>query len=133
MLLIVHLQDFIVMGTHLDNIDSNARKLSAESIAEQVRKCNKPVFLLGDMNDSPAWDESVSAFPIINQHFTIMSATDGEIKNNIDFILLSKKYLSSFVKKGSSYVKQLSIDNQIKDLSTVSDHYPVFLDVELTK
>lgn len=129
MLLIAHLDRFVVMGTHLD-LDAQARRLSAETIVEYARKQDKPVFLAGDLNDSPAWPSASSAFPTLNGHFTVMSATDGNLSTNIDFVLLSTAHTARFVKKGSSYVKRLSIDGQVKDLSTVSDHYPVFLDVE---
>ena len=131
-LLIAHLKDFIVMGTHLD-LNNMARKVSAGIITDIAKSYNKPVWLAGDLNDSPAWDATVSAFSTLNQSFNVVSATDGELKNNIDFVLLHKENASTITKVGSSYVKRLSIDGQVKDLVTVSDHYPVFVDFKVVK
>ena len=130
MLLIAHLKDFIVMSTHLD-LDDNARKVSAGIIVDAAKAHNKPVWLAGDLNDSPAWEVAISAFAILNQSFNIISAIDGELKNNIDFVLLHKENAALITKMGSSYVKRLFIDGQVKELTAVSDHYPVFVDFRI--
>lgn len=126
-LIIAELQDFVVMSTHLD-LNANARKTSAQTIVDEAKKYGKSVILMGDLNDSPAWSEENSCFPTLQQHFSIYNATDGALSSNIDYIMLSTSHVSLWDKLGSNVIKQLNIDGNIKDLTPVSDHYPVYTD-----
>ena len=134
MLIIAQLPKFTVMATHLD-LNNSKRKASATTICNEVSHLSGPVFLLGDLNDSFRWKPEVSAFPVLSAYFSILSATDGSLPDSpgetIDYVLLHQTTASKIVKKGSTIVKRLSIDGAVKDISTVSDHYPVFVDIEV--
>ena len=134
MLLSITLKDFVFMGTHLD-LNDNLRKQSAEIINELSRKYNKPVFLAGDLNDSHKWANGGIAFPTLMQAFQIKSATDGTLPDQpnqtIDYILFNNNEKDIIIFGKTNTVKKLTIDGSVKDLSKISDHYPVYLDIEL--
>lgn len=130
MLIIAELKDFVIMSTHLD-LNASARKLSAKLIVEAAKKYSKPILLAGDLNDSPAWSSDNSCFPILSQNFSIYSATESNLSSNIDYVLLWNANNTKLKKIGSNIVKQLNIDDNIEDLTTVSDHYPVYVDFSI--
>ena len=136
LLVVVELPEFVFMATHLD-LDNNNRIASAAIINDFAKKYNKPLFLAGDLNDSPAWDKEKSAFPTLYERFESISAADGSLPNDagttIDYILLDKSNKQLVAKQGSNVVKQLYIDTQVVDIKTVSDHYPVFVDLKIIK
>lgn len=134
MLIIVSLKDFVFMGTHLD-LNDTFRKQSAEIAVYYSKQYNKPVFLAGDLNDSHKWTNGGIAFPTLMESFVIKSATDGSLPGQsnevIDYILLNDNGKKTIDFKGTKIVKNLTVGETNKDLKTVSDHYPVYLDIEV--
>lgn len=126
-LIIAELPHLVVMATHLD-LNVTARKTSAQIIINETKKYNKPVVLMGDLNDSPAWEADKSCFTTLQQHFSAYNAIDGSLNNHIDYILLSTPHVAKWTKQGSAVVKQLHINGSVQDLTPVSDHYPVYID-----
>lgn len=134
MLIIVSLKDFVFMGTHLD-LNDHFRKQSAETIVYLSKQYGKPVFLAGDLNDSHKWANGGIAFPTLMESFVIKSATDGSLPGQtnevIDYILLNDNGKKTIDCKGTQIVKNLTVGETNKDLKSVSDHYPVYLDIEI--
>lgn len=130
----VQLPRFTFLATHLD-LNTLARKSSADIINKEAKAASQPVFLAGDLNDSPAWAADQSAFPTLQQAFTIVSETAGSLpgqpNTTIDYILLDTPHASNVTIKKAKVVKRLSIAGDQKDISTVSDHYPVFVDIQV--
>ena len=130
----VQLPKFTFLATHLD-LNNLARKNSADIINKEAKAETQPVFLAGDLNDSPAWAPDQSAFPALLQTFTIVSETAGSLPGQpgttIDYILLDTAHTGNITVKKTKVVKRLSIEGDQKDISTVSDHYPVFVDIQI--
>lgn len=132
-LIVVELEHFVFMGTHLDTNDSK-RCASGDIINEKSNSFDKPVFLAGDMNDSPQWTGGGAVFPILQQEFVIKSATQGTLPDQpnqtIDYILFDGNDCGENIEfQGSHVVKSLIFTTDIENLETVSDHYPVILDI----
>ena len=76
-----------------------------------------------------------SAFPKLLQNFTILSATTGSLPDEpnetIDYVLVDKAHRNKVEVKQTHVVKQLYMNGSVKETKTVSDHYPVFVDVKL--
>ena len=130
----MQLPKFTFLATHLD-LNNLARKNSADIINKEAKAETQPVFLAGDLNDSPAWAPDQSAFPTFLQTFTIVSETAGSLPGQpgttIDYILLDTAHTGNITVKKTKVVKRLSIEGDQKDISTVSDHYPVFVDIQI--
>lgn len=135
-LIIAEFEKFVFIATHLDT-DNAKRKESARSIVNEADKfaCIKPVFLAGDLNDSPVWKDEVSAFPILKEKFVIKSATEGTLpaqpNQNIDYILYDANGTDFINFEESHVVKSFLFGESLERLDTVSDHYPVILDINL--
>lgn len=129
-LIIAELADCAVMATHLD-LDNSSRKRSAEIIVHEMDAVSSPLFLMGDLNDSPMWDENSSAFPILKKSFSLLSDTNDKV--SIDHILVDSKSQPGLRLKGTAVVKKLWMSGAVKDLEPISDHYPVYVDVEIKK
>ena len=125
---------FSFFATHLD-LNNQKRKDAAEIIKSEMNGSAVPVFLAGDLNDSPAWQATQSAFPQLAQAFTIISATEGSLPEQpgttIDYILLSIAQKDKVTVSETHVVKRLFIDGEVKDISTISDHYPVYVDMKI--
>ena len=125
---------FSFFATHLDTNDQK-RKDAAEIIKNEKNGSTVPVFLAGDLNDSPAWQATQSAFPQLAQAFTIISATEGSLPEQpgttIDYILLSTAHKDKVAVSETHVVKRLFIDGEAKNISTISDHYPVYVDMKI--
>ncbi len=137
-LIIAEFDKFVFIATHLDTGDSQ-RAVSARSIINEADKFMnaKPVFLAGDLNDSPAWAGGGAAFPILKEKFVIKSAIDGTLPaqpdQNIDYILYDANGTDFINFEESHVVKSLLFGDSLEKLDTVSDHYPVILDINLKK
>ena len=132
-LMVLTFPRFTLLGTHLD-LDVTARKASAEIVNHELTTLTtQPVFFAGDLNDSPSWKPEQTAFPIIEQSFEIISARSGSIPDQpnetIDYILVDKTHKSAVKVVKTAVVKQLEIDGKVTETQTVSDHFPVFVDV----
>lgn len=137
-LIIAEFDKLVFIATHLDT-DDTQRAVSARSVINEAdRFMNaKPVFLAGDLNDSPAWAGGGAAFPILKEKFVIKSATDGTLPaqpdQNIDYILYDANGTDFINFEESHVVKALLFGDSLEKLDTVSDHYPVILDINLKK
>ena len=131
-LIVLSFPQFTLLGTHLD-LNNEARKLSAGNINHELQAlATQPVFLAGDLNDSPKWKPEVSAFPTLQQAFDIISPqsrTSVDQNETIDHILVDKTHKAKVKVVKAVVVNRLEINGKVTDLNTVSDHYPVFVDV----
>lgn len=133
----VDLEGFTFLSTHLD-LNDTKRIQSANTIVNEVDYIRQPVFLAGDLNDSHRWGQGGIAFPTLLTKFTIASDTEGNsipgrTDNNglIDYILYHD-YKSSGIKIVDTHiVRELKVEGSVIDLGSVSDHYPVFVDIEV--
>lgn len=134
-LILISFPQFNFIGTHLD-LETPHRQSSIEQLQHELPTLpNAPVFFAGDLNDSPMWKAEVSAFPKLLQNFTILSATTGSLPDEpnetIDYVLVDKAHRNKVEVKQTHVVKQLYMNGSVKETKTVSDHYPVFVDVKL--
>lgn len=128
---------FVFFCTHLD-LDDNLRIMSANTLINELDYIRKPSFLAGDMNDSHLWGQGGIAFPTLLIKYTIVSDVSentmpGYSENTavIDYILYHD-YKDSGIKIVDTHtVKELEIEGSTVDLATISDHYPVFVDIEV--
>lgn len=134
-LILISFPQFNFIGTHLD-LEPLYRQSSIDQLQHELPTLpNAPVFFAGDLNDSPMWKAEVSAFPKLLQNFTILSATTGSLPDEpnetIDYVLVDKAHQDKVEVKQTHVVKQLYMNGSVKETKTVSDHYPVFVDVKL--
>lgn len=134
-LILISFPQFNFIGTHLD-LETPHRQSSIDQLQHELPTLpNAPVFFAGDLNDSPMWKAEVSAFPKLLQNFTILSATTGSLPDEpdetIDYVLVDKAHRNKVEVKQTHVVKQLYMNGSVKETKTVSDHYPVFVDVKL--
>ena len=132
-LMVLTFPRFTLLGTHLD-LDVTARKASADIVNHELTTlATQPVFFAGDLNDSPSWKPEQTAFPIIERSFEIISARSGSIPDQpnqtIDYILVDKAHKSAVEVVQTAVVKQLEINGKVTETGTISDHFPVFVDV----
>lgn len=133
----VELKNFIFIGTHSD-LNDEKRREGAQIVCDWVGKKSKPVFLAGDLNDSHRWPNGGVSFPVWIKYFDIISDTTGnsipgrtDSEALIDYILLLKNRKASKVKVLRTHIlRTVSVDGKSVDTATVSDHYPVFVDVK---
>lgn len=131
----LELDKFVFIATHSD-LHNEKRKQGAKIICNDAREMDKPVFVAGDLNDSFRWPHGGFSFPVFNRDFVIASDTIGSSTPDqpgdnglIDFILLSKRGRKKVKIVDTHIVRTLDIDGKQIDLSIVSDHYPVFVDI----
>ena len=134
-LILISFPQFNFIGTHLD-LETPHRQSSIDQLQHELPSLpNAPVFFAGDLNDSPMWKAEVSAFPKLLQNFTILSATTGSLPDEpnetIDYVLVDKAHQNKVEVKQTHVVKQLYMNGSVQETKTVSDHYPVFVDVKL--
>ena len=134
-LILISFPQFNFIGTHLD-LETPHRQSSIDQLQHELPTLpNAPVFFAGDLNDSPMWKAEVSAFPKLLQNFTILSATTGSLPDEpdetIDYVLVDTAHRNKVEVKQTHVVKQLYMNGSVKETKTVSDHYPVFVDVKL--
>ena len=130
--------DFYVINTHFDHRGIIARQQSAELLVEHIRKLNKPVLLLGDLNTTPDTDifatlirggflrdtYAVSEASPIGPSGTFSGFLENDRLNEaprIDYILASPEW------NVLTYEAVVSIQNG----RYVSDHLPVKVQIRL--
>lgn len=133
----VDLEGFTFLSTHLD-LNDTKRIQSANTIVNEVDYIRQPAFLAGDLNDSHRWGQGGIAFPTLLTKFTIASDTEGNsipgrTDNNglIDYILYHDYKTSGIKIVDTHIVRELKVEGSVIDLGSVSDHYPVFVDIEV--
>lgn len=118
--IVAEFEEYVVVNTHL-SLDAKEREESVDMITKAISDYKKPVFLLGDLNDTPEskpmkllennWqvltDTTIHTFPSIEPDCTI-------------------DYIWGYRSKGCSY----EVDkNQVVKNEIASDHRPLFVDV----
>lgn len=133
----VELEDFVFVGTHFD-LNDMKRIEGAKELCRYVREESKPVFLAGDLNDSHYWKSGGITFPILLEDFEIISDVEGGSLSGrsdngglIDYVLLKRNRSRGIQVRQSCIVRELSIDGAGVDMGMLSDHYPVFVDVNI--
>ncbi len=135
MVIIAEFEKFVFMATHLDLNDSK-RKSSAETLVYYSNLYNGilPVFLAGDLNDSPQWSGGGAAFPTLKSTFVIKSSTASSLpgqSNTIDYILYDSNNTDVVEFIETHVVRSFLFDTNLESLDTYSDHYPVILDIKV--
>lgn len=136
----VDLEDFIFMGTHLD-LNDTKRIMSAGAIVSEVRYASNPSFLAGDLNDSYRWGNGAFA-NVFNDNFEIASSIEGSslpgrtdgTQSLIDYVLYKEgrnAEKNNITIVDTQIVRMLEINGSVTDLATISDHYPVFVDIRI--
>ncbi len=133
----IDFDQFVFFCTHLD-LDDNLRIMSANTLINELDYIRKPSFLAGDLNDSHLWGQGGIAFPTLLTKYTIASDTEGntipgrtDTNGLIDYILYHD-YKDSGIKIVDTHiVRELKVEGSVIDLASVSDHYPVFVDIEV--
>ena len=136
------LDKFVFISTHGD-LNDTKRMQGANIINNELDYIRKPVFLAGDLNDCYRWGNGGIAFPVYMQKFKIVSDTKGNTVWNgshgdegadqglIDYILFRDYGNSGIEIKQSHIVRTIEINGAVVDLKNVSDHFPVFVDIEV--
>lgn len=122
---------FRILNTHLDHEGSEARVLATQQILDYIQSVTlfkeAPVLLAGDLNAFPNDPEIL----LLTQNDRLIDVTEGlegtfhefgrlEVYEKIDYILVSKNL--RWHKKG------IWIDEE--DGVYLSDHYPVFVEID---
>ena len=132
--LICEFTNFYVAVTHLDTVRSGcdntlvqaSNAVAIATIRAKFAEYTKPVFLCGDWNTRPNWDNMV----LVNEFMTILSPTNGvrTYQGNkatggsiLDYIAVDTADVSNF------YVKAAHVTEDI----LTSDHNPVVVDVAM--
>lgn len=128
-LTIVEYQDYVIACTHLNG----GQPAQVEYLNVEIKKLygdsKKPVFLGGDMNaypDSPMMNEFRKAWTIISRTSDGTSVQSPQ-KPCIDYILQLNNNATPVKVIDSHVVKEA----YASDVKTASDHYAVYVDVEL--
>lgn len=128
----INLENMVFFSTHWDVSCVECRQQSATLLNAELRFIRKPVFLAGDLNDSHRWRGG--AFPILEDNdWELHSTTDPTEPSGtstIDYILFHDYNNSKINFLGSNPAKMLFLSSGNIDLAGVSDHYPVYLDIE---
>lgn len=121
-MLVVEFDKYIVCCTHLSLTEAD-RQSSLDIIKRTVSKYNKPVFLTGDLNDTPE-SEMIKQ---LSTDWKVLNNTKqptfpaNDPKKTIDYIL-------GYTAKGYTYSVHQS---RVLAEKTASDHRPLFVDVRL--
>lgn len=128
-LTIVEYQDYVIACTHLNG----GQPVQVEYLNVEIKRLygdsKKPVFLGGDMNaypDSPMMNEFRKAWTIISRTSDGTSVQSPQ-KPCIDYILQLNNNATPVKVIDSHVVKEAYAG----DVKTASDHYAVYVDVEL--
>lgn len=128
-LTIVEYQDYVIACTHLNGGQPAQVEYLNVEIKRLYGDSKKPVFLGGDMNaypDSPMMNEFRKAWTIISRTSDGTSVQSPQ-KPCIDYILQLNNNATP-VKVIDSHVVKEAYSGDVK---TASDHYAVYVDVEL--
>jgi endonuclease/exonuclease/phosphatase family metal-dependent hydrolase len=118
--LVAEFKDYVVCCTHF-SLNPDDRLLSVAIINECTKTYKKPVFLAGDLNDSP----SSNLIAELQKSWTILNDTDKHTfpsdkpKTCIDYVLVRKTD------------KVEVINTAVIDEKIASDHLPVYVDVRI--
>jgi endonuclease/exonuclease/phosphatase family metal-dependent hydrolase len=129
-------QKFLVFNTHFDHVGEQARKESALLILKKIKEINTlnlPVILMGDFNLEAQSEGIKSILKSYNDTHTIANISFGPtgtfngfqfekpVTRKIDFVFTSKNI--TVLKSG--------ILSDSKDCKYPSDHFPVYVEINL--
>lgn len=128
---VAEFDNYIVACTHLDHVMSDAQIQEVEVInqrfTELYGQCNKPVFLLGDMNATP----DSPTLQALKKHWKILSIegytySSHEPSMCIDYVLQLKNGAKCQVTDTQIPIRFVS-----GSVTQASDHLPIYVDVIL--
>lgn len=120
--LIVELDEYVVISTHLA-LDEKDRLASVDLITQTADLYDKPVVLIGDLNDLPD-SKLLKSF---SKNWQVLSNTNlktypsSSPQKTLDYIL-------GYMPKGETYAV-FNYKNQVIPEKIISDHRPVFADI----
>lgn len=133
-------QLFFVFNTHFDHIGTEARLKSAELILQKITEFNSdnlPVLLMGDFNLAPETVPIQSILKVLNDSKKVSKSQifgpegtfngfkfNEPVKDRIDYI---------FASKNSIDVKKFAILSDSQNCKYPSDHFPVFIEIQIIK
>ncbi len=129
-LTVIETDKYILGSTHLDHVSLAARVVQAKLInawaQENYFRSERPVFLCGDINSQPTSE----VLETLQQSWNLLSAIESTFpsrkpRNCIDYIFHYKRSLP--VKKVEAHTMTKFYDG---DVTTASDHLPIYVDVE---
>ena len=118
-LLVVELQDYVMVCTHLD-LEKEPRLASIPLIVEEAQRWQKPFILAGDWNDTP----DSELLQEMTEHFTILSGNAvsfpaDEPTECLDYIAIFKSHAAKV------------LESTVIDEPEASDHRPVVVRLKL--
>lgn len=121
-LLMVEFRDYILYSTHLNNRYAGDRHGSVMIIDYEVKDADKPVFLAGDINDTPG----TKTLELLSENWLQLSGNEYTFRSDrpdrcIDYIFGHKH--ESF---GYKVLQQIVVNEPV-----ASDHLPVFVDIRI--
>mgnify|MGYP003643226307 FL=1 len=130
-------KQFMVFNTHFDHIGTVAREKSAELIVTKIKEINSnklPVVLMGDLNLSPnetpikflqgalTDGQSITKKPFYGPTGSFSGFDHNRVLNNrIDYI-----FVENF-----KVLEYIHIDDRMENNKHISDHLPVFANLEM--
>lgn len=123
--------NYVFIATHFCHLNDENRKASAviinNFIKDNYSSYQKPIYLVGDLNES---NLSSEMFQTLLPKWNIISTSNvtfigsGTAKR-IDFILVYKENKAAYKVLGTATPKYSGLD-----INFISDHLPVFTDIE---
>ena len=121
-LLMVEFEDFIFYGTHLNNRYAGDRHGSVMIIDYEAKDSDKPVFLAGDINDTPG----TKTLELLSNNWVQLSCNDYTFRSDKPSRCID--YIFGLKMEGVHYeVLQQGVVNE----PVASDHLPVFVDIRI--
>jgi endonuclease/exonuclease/phosphatase family metal-dependent hydrolase len=121
-LLMVEFPDYFLYCTHLNNRYPGDRHGSAMIINYEVRNLEKPVFLAGDINDTPE-----------SQTINLLSGSWKQLSGN-EFTFRSDKpdrCIDYIFGSQNDHFNYVVLKQEVVNEPMASDHLPVFVDVRI--
>lgn len=132
-LVVIEVEDYVIATTHLDHVSTDAQLVQVAEInkvmLEKYGTYDKPVFLGGDLNATPA-SATLTAF---KKNWTVLSRDKATFpshnpKSTIDFILQLNNGVAVDV-----VTSDVIMWFETGDATKASDHLPIYVDIKLKK
>lgn len=118
--LVAEFEEYVVVNTHL-SLDAKEREESVDIITKAISGYKKPVFLLGDLNDTP----TSNSMKLLENNWQVLNDTavhtfpSIEPDSTIDYV---------WGYRSNGYAYEVDKTQVVQD-EIASDHRPVFVDV----
>lgn len=128
---------FWIFNTHFDHLGHEARKESAELILWKISEVNienLPVILMGDFNLEPEASGILKISEVMNdsRNFSNYSFGPDGTFNGFKFMEpVTRRIDYIFTSKGNIEVLKYAVLTDSKDQKYPSDHFPVFIELQL--